>query len=105
MGRAQRWQITDNTFEDNDDAHEIIKWIQKFYTIRYGIYCVEKAPTTDHLYMHAYLKFEKQLYGSKLKRIIPTAHLEQCKGVINKTSTTSRKEDVSGRSEMHQHPS
>lgn len=40
--------------------------------------CVEKAPTTDLLHMHAYIKFSKQIYGSRLKRLLPEAHLEQC---------------------------
>lgn len=48
--------------------------------IKYGIYCVEKAPTTDHLHMHLFVNFFKQVYGSRLKRLLPEAHLEQCKG-------------------------
>lgn len=89
MQRARRWCFT--IFKEGEEERD---WKNIFggNPINYMIVGEETCPTTQRIHYQGYVRFNNRMYFSKLKRMVPTAHLEIARGTERENKRYCSKE-------------
>lgn len=89
--RFRKWHIT--LFDDlltHDAIYDMIN------TVKSTHYCIigrEKAPTTGNIHFHIYCEFDNACTFSSIKKIFPTANIQDAHGTASQNKAYITKED------------
>lgn len=86
-GRIRNACITINNYDDTT-----LLSIKGYSGIRYAIYGKEICPTTGTQHIQGYIEFNQSIRFSTLKKLIPTAHIEDRKGSAQQAADYCKKE-------------
>jgi len=76
--RARRWAFT--LFNAKLTRDEVLSFVMCCSGVDYCIIGVEKCPSTGKVHYQGYLEFTNPTGMKIVKKILPTAHVETCKG-------------------------
>lgn len=94
--RCRRWVFTcfKQDYVGVDGPKLLCDSVHASQSVRYFVAQVERAPTTDHLHVQAYVEFFVPVVLSRLRSLVPDAHFESARGTSDECLAYCTKEET-----------
>ena len=89
--RFRKWHIV--LFDELRDYDMLFNEITQHKQTHYCIIGKEKSPTNNNTHFHIYVEFDNACSFESLKKIFPTAHIEDAHGTASQNKAYVTKQD------------